>query len=96
VIHPSKELHLTKSGFLTVIHGKIEVKTEQKSLFLNKKTSEPIPPNATIRNYGTKTAHVLEIDLIQESVDFKAPLETVETLLSIPHSQREIDQILIT
>lgn len=77
VIHPSKELHLTKSGFLTVIHGKIEVKTKQKSLFLNKKTSEPIPANATIYNYGTQTAHVLEIDLIHDNVDFKAPLAGV-------------------
>lgn len=85
VIHPSKELTLEKSGFLTVIHGKIEVKTKQKSLFLNKKTSQPIPQNTTIYNYGTETAHVLEIDLINDNVDLKDPLETVETLMGRPH-----------
>lgn len=85
VIHPSKEILLEKSGFLTVIHGKIEVKSRKKSLFLHKKTSQPIPPNTTIFNYGTETAHILEIDLINDNVDLKAPLETVETLLNRPH-----------
>ena len=85
VIQPSKQLILEKSGFLTVIHGKVEVKTKQKSLFLNKKTSQPIPPNATIHNYGTETAHILEIDLINDNVDLKAPLETVEMLMGRPH-----------
>lgn len=85
VIEPKKELILEKSGFLTVIQGKIEVKTKMKSLFLNKKTSQPIPQNATIHNYGDEIAHVLEIILINEDVDLREPLETVETLLNRPH-----------
>lgn len=88
VIHPSKELHLTKSGFITVVEGKIEIRSKQKSLFLSKKTSEPIPQNTIIHNYGTETAHVLEIELAKENVDFKPPLETVQSLLS--HSQKSL------
>jgi|GEM_PF-5039270 hypothetical protein len=44
-----------------------------------------MPKRVAVRNHTSpQTAHVLEIDLIHENVDFKAPLETVETLLSRP------------
>ena len=81
-IHPKKEVILKSSGSLTVIHGKIEVKTPEKSIFLTKKNSQPIPARSHIINYGDELAHILELDLASENIPLSEPLETVEALLN--------------
>ncbi|MCB1114981.1 MAG: mannose-1-phosphate guanylyltransferase/mannose-6-phosphate isomerase [Chlamydiia bacterium] len=82
IVESKQKLTLDKSAFLTVIHGKIQVKTEKKSLFLSKKTAHPIPPQTTIINDNVQAAHLLEINLLDEKLDLKSTHDTIETLLS--------------
>lgn len=84
-IDSGKKVRLDQSGFITLIQGSVEVITEHRSIFLRKKTSQPIPKKSIVRNNSKETAHLLEINLIKEEMTLPKPSEIIESLLNRAH-----------